>query len=112
MHRGNNSNYRKLLLGRKWGEISENGTLDTSRWDAFEKRMIDEGILTKKDYDLTKLTYLVRLDEMTRLLVTRKSGPKNWQEIVAASKSGPIKWGLPAYGREIHIMSILANACP
>ena len=76
---------------------------------AFTGGFLADQFLTKKDYDLTKLTYLVRLDEMTRLLVTRKSGPKNWQEVVAASKSGPIKWGLPAYGREIHIMSILAN---
>lgn len=76
---------------------------------AFTGGFLADQFLTKKDYDLTKLSYLVRLDEMTRLLVTRKSGPKNWQEVVAASKSSPIKWGLPAYGREIHIMSIIAN---
>jgi len=76
---------------------------------AFTGGFLADQFLTKKDYDLTKLTYLARLDEMTRLLVTRKSGPKNWQEVIAASKSAPIKWGLPAYGREIHIMSILAN---
>lgn len=76
---------------------------------AFTGGFLADQFLTKKDYDLTKLTYLVRIDEMTRLLVTRKSGPKNWQEVVALSKAAPIKWGLPAYGREIHIMSILAN---
>lgn len=51
LHRGNYSNFQKLLRGYGWGELNEYGVLDTSRWDAFEKRMIDEGILTKLDYD-------------------------------------------------------------
>ena len=76
---------------------------------AFPGAFLVEQFLTRKDYDLTKLSYLVRLDEMTRVLVTRKAGPKSWQEVVAASKAGPIKWGVGAYGRELHVMSILAN---
>lgn len=50
-HRGNLSNFSKLLRGRGWGQINEFGVLDTSRWDAFEKRMIDEGVLVKEDYE-------------------------------------------------------------
>ncbi|MDP2759359.1 MAG: tripartite tricarboxylate transporter substrate binding protein [Sideroxyarcus sp.] len=76
---------------------------------AFTGAFLADQFLTKKDYDLTKLSYLIRLDEMTRVLVTRKSGPKNWQEVITASKSSPIKWGVGAFGREIHIMSIIAN---
>ena len=50
LHTGNESNLRKLLLGRKWGKLNEDGTLDRSSWDAFETRMKNEGHLTKQDY--------------------------------------------------------------
>ena len=51
LHTGNESNYRKLLLGRGWGVLLEDGTLDDGNWRAFEARMIAEGKLTKADYD-------------------------------------------------------------
>jgi len=51
LHAGNESNLRKLLLGRNWGKLNEDGSLDTSRWDAFTQRMFDEGIITKQDMD-------------------------------------------------------------
>lgn len=51
LHSGNKSNLSKLLRGRGWGEFDENGVLDTRQWDAFIKRMWDEGVLTKQDYD-------------------------------------------------------------
>lgn len=51
LHTGNESNLRKLVLGRGWGGINADGTLDASRWSAFVQRMIDEGVLTKKDFD-------------------------------------------------------------
>jgi hypothetical protein len=54
LHRGNPSNFSKLLRGYKWGTLDENGVLDTSRWDAFEKRMQKEGMLTKVDYDFAQ----------------------------------------------------------
>ena len=61
-HTGNISNYRKLLLGGRganaaWGIEREDGTLDTSRWDAFITRMIDEGILTKADFDFVQAVW-------------------------------------------------------
>ena len=51
LHTGNESNYRKLLLGRGWAVELEDGTLDDSNWRKFEARMIAEGKLTKADYD-------------------------------------------------------------
>ena len=50
LHTGNDSNLKKLLLGRKWGKLNEDGTLDVTSWKAFENRMQDEGILTEQDY--------------------------------------------------------------
>lgn len=51
LHTGNESNLSKLLRGRHWGEATETGTLDTTRWDAFVRRMQTEGKLSKADYD-------------------------------------------------------------
>lgn len=54
LHTGNESNRRKLLLGRQWATENADGTLDTSRWDAFIQRMIDEGNVTKVHYDFAQ----------------------------------------------------------
>lgn len=53
-HTGNESNKRKLLLGRNWAVEREDGTLDTSRWDSFVNRMITEGRLTKAHFDFVQ----------------------------------------------------------
>jgi len=50
LHTGNDSNLKKLLLGRGWGSLNEDGTLNRTYWDAFETRMKNEGILTGQDY--------------------------------------------------------------
>jgi hypothetical protein len=57
MHTGNDSNKKKLLLGRGWATLNEDGTLDTSRWDAFVARMIKEGVLTKADFEFVQATW-------------------------------------------------------
>lgn len=51
LHTGNASNKRKLLLGRKWAHLNEDGSLNTGRWDAFVARLIAEGKLTKQHFD-------------------------------------------------------------
>lgn len=55
LHTGNASNKRKLLLGRGWATENEiTGELDTRRWDAFVNRLIDQGVLTKADFDFAQ----------------------------------------------------------
>lgn len=54
LHSGNKSNLTKLLAGRGWGQILEDGNLDTSRWDSFIERMQNEGILKKEDFDFAQ----------------------------------------------------------
>nr|WP_315463925.1 hypothetical protein [uncultured Rhodoferax sp.] len=54
LHTGNESNKRKLLLGRGWAVEIADGVLDTSRWDSFVSRMINEGKLTKADFDFAQ----------------------------------------------------------
>lgn len=51
LHSGNESNKQRLVLGRQWGEQLEDGSIDYSRWDNFVQRMMNEGIVTKKDMD-------------------------------------------------------------
>ena len=51
LHTGNESNMEKLLVGRQWGYIAEDGGLYTGTWDSFINRMITEEKLTKADYD-------------------------------------------------------------
>ena len=57
LHTGNASNLKKLLLGRKWGKLNEDGTLNTTNWDAFVERMINEGHLTKNDFDFLQAVW-------------------------------------------------------
>jgi len=54
LHTGNDSNLQKLLRGRGWGEFTQNGELDTSRWDTAITRLQSEGVLTKADYDFVQ----------------------------------------------------------
>jgi hypothetical protein len=51
LHTGNEGNYKKLLIGRGWGEFNADDSVNTSRWDAFVERMIADGVLTKNDFD-------------------------------------------------------------
>jgi len=54
LHTGNASNKRKLLLGRGWAVLREDGTLDTARWDMFVQRMYKQGVLKKEHYDFAQ----------------------------------------------------------
>lgn len=54
LHTGNYSNKRKLLLGRGWATLNANGSLDTTKWDAFIQRMHDTGKLNKASYDFAQ----------------------------------------------------------
>ncbi len=54
LHLGNESNKRKLLLGRNWATENQDGTLDTSRWDAFMERMHNTGVVNKAHYDFAQ----------------------------------------------------------
>lgn len=51
LHTGNQGNLKKLLVGRGWANLAEDGSVNTAKWDAFIKRMIDSGKLTKEDFD-------------------------------------------------------------
>ena len=50
LHTGNTSNLRKLLLGRGWAALNEDGSINTTAWQTFVDRMINEGVLTNEDF--------------------------------------------------------------
>jgi len=54
LHTGNDSNKRKLLLGRGWATETADGTLNTAKWDAFVKRVTDTGVLEKAHWDFAQ----------------------------------------------------------
>lgn len=54
LHTGNESNKRKLLLGRGWATELEDKSLDTRQWDMFINRMISEGRLTEAHFDFAQ----------------------------------------------------------
>lgn len=54
MHTGNNSNKEKLLVGRGWGEMDEDGNLITTRFDQAINQMISDGVITKTDMDFVQ----------------------------------------------------------
>lgn len=54
LHTGNLSNKTKLLVGRGWGSLREDGSVDSTRWDSFMKRMWAEGKITKTHMDFVQ----------------------------------------------------------
>jgi hypothetical protein len=97
LHTGNTGNKKKLLLGRNWGQVMENGELDTSRWDAFVNRMIKEGTLTKADFDFAQGVWNL-LEEMKPMAqkTHREVFGRYFDEVTADSFSTP--WGQYAGG--------------
>ncbi len=69
LHTGNTSNLRKLLLGRGWAALNEDGSVNTTAWDSFVTRMINEGVLTKEDY--TFLQEVWDLNEQMKPLIQK-----------------------------------------
>ena len=53
-HTGNDSNKRKLLLGRGWATENADGTLNTTAWDAFIRRLVNEGKLQEAHFDFVQ----------------------------------------------------------
>jgi hypothetical protein len=53
-HTGNPSNLKKLLLGRGWADVAPDGSMDTTRWDAFIARMHREGVIQQRHWDFVQ----------------------------------------------------------
>ena len=92
LHTGNESNKRKLLLGRGWATENADGTLDTARWDAFTQRLASEGVLTPAHYDFAQGVW--NLMEETKPLAQKTHRAvfgRYFAEVTADSFTDP--WG-------------------
>ena len=54
IHTGNDSNFKKLLIGREWGTLNDDKTLNTAKWDKFIQRMYAEGIISDDHMDFVQ----------------------------------------------------------
>lgn len=54
LHTGNDSNKRKLLLGRGWATQDAEGNVDTTKWDAFIQRVASEGKLNQAHFQFAQ----------------------------------------------------------
>jgi hypothetical protein len=51
LHSGNESNKSKLLRGRQWGFLREDGSLDSADFDNMRMRLIQQNVIKKADMD-------------------------------------------------------------
>jgi hypothetical protein len=90
LHTGNESNKRKLLLGRGWAQENPDGTVDTSRWDAFIRRMVAEGKLTKEHFDFAQNVWdLLEQAKPLAQKAHRDAYGKYFDEVTAESFTDP-----------------------
>jgi len=68
---------------------------------------ITDMVMGKVDLDITKYTYLARLDASRKVIVTGKNGFKSWREAMDAAKVAPLKVAVGQFGRANHIAGIL-----
>lgn len=109
LHTGNSSNKRKLLLGRGWAKEVAPGVLDTSSWDAFVRRMADEGHITKEHMDFVQGVW--DLLEETKPLAQKAHRAifgLYFAEVTAEPVSTP--WGVYRGGYVPAIVDTRANA--
>lgn len=51
LHSGTDSSLRKLLVGKGWGSIDEQGNLNSKNWDSFVARALGDETLRKEHFD-------------------------------------------------------------
>jgi hypothetical protein len=73
LHSGNESNLRKLLLGREWGREDEGKNLDISTWERFRSRAMQKGIIKKEHYDFVQAVWNIMEDLKPAAQLAHKS---------------------------------------
>ncbi|MFB3884860.1 MAG: tripartite tricarboxylate transporter substrate binding protein [Thermodesulfobacteriota bacterium] len=74
----------------------------------FNNAFVTENITSQKiEFDYNKFTYIARTGVNTHILLARKDGPKNWEEMMAAGKQKELKWGTANFGGSSHVSCIL-----
>ena len=64
LHMGNESNLEKLLVGNGWAERKADGSVDTSGWWRFVRRMVQEGKLTREHVQFLQFVWDMNQNEL------------------------------------------------
>lgn len=89
-HLGNPSNYRKLLLGREWATLNEDGTLNDSAFRAMMDRLHREGVIQKRHWDYVQAEWDLH-DEIKPFVqkAHRKMTGRYFEEVTSAPVETP-----------------------
>lgn len=121
-HVGNPSNYRKLLLGRKWGTQNEDGSLNDTAFRGLLDRLHRDGVLLKRHWDFVQSEWDLH-DEIKPEVqrAHRRMTGRYFEEVTAAPVTTPFgtyKGGyvpakvdaeIDSRASELDVVSILAN---
>lgn len=95
--------------GQKAYDLVFNARKDGYTVGAFDIAFATETLLEKVDFDISQFTFLIRAMSTTRIIVTQKTGFKNWDEMVKSAKTKELKWGTGAYLKSTQIDSIIVT---
>ena len=93
--------------GQKAYNMVYNAKPDGYTIGGFDIGFVTETLLNKLDFDIEKYTFLLRAMSTTRVIVTRKNGFGNWDEMVKSAKTKELKWGTGSYMKSTQIESII-----
>ena len=93
--------------GRKLLVMLNNARPDGYTFGALDSSFATESLTSELEFDLNKFTYLLQFNDTTRIVVVRKDGFANWNEMMKAARTKEVKWGLAQFGRATHVDSII-----
>jgi tripartite-type tricarboxylate transporter receptor subunit TctC len=93
--------------GRKAYSTLFNSKPDGYTIGDFNNAFVTENIISKVEFDYNKYTFIARTGVNLHLVLARKDGAKNWEEMMATGKTKELKLGTSNYGRSSHVCCIL-----
>jgi len=73
----------------------------------FNNAFVTESITSKVEFDYNKYTFIARTGVNLHLVLARKDGAKNWDEMMMLGKTKEFKLGTSNFGRSSHVCCIL-----
>lgn len=93
--------------GRKSFDMVYHAKPDGYTFGALDSAFATEALMTEIGFDLNKFTFLLQFNDAARILVVKKNGFANWDEMMKTAKQKELKWGVGQFGRGIHVDSII-----
>jgi tripartite-type tricarboxylate transporter receptor subunit TctC len=93
--------------GKKCLDMLNNAKPDGYTFGALDSSFATESLMSELEFDLNKFTYLLQFNDTTRIVVVRKDGFANWNEMMVAARAKELKWGIAQFGRATHVDSII-----